>query len=62
MSGTDGLVTGGVPGLEIDLTQVTTCLVQKLWNTVIFKDLKSELHRHYKDILFITACIPNLKD
>ena len=22
MSGTDGLVTGGVPGLEIDLTQV----------------------------------------
>ena len=23
MSGTDGLVTGGVPGLDIDLTQVT---------------------------------------
>ena len=40
MSGTDGLVTGGVPGLEIDLTQVqTTSLVQKRWQTEFLKDL-----------------------
>ena len=39
MSGTDGLVTGGVPGLEIDLTQVTIYYrqLQNCFQTVFLK-------------------------